>query len=72
MHTCHLHNGPCDACPTYSEYGTRAEAGRYGRMALVAMNFYIQTGAPLELTAAYWYARHAAAYARSAIVDGQE
>lgn len=32
----------------------------YGRMAIVAINFYVKTGNPAELDAACWYARYAA------------
>jgi hypothetical protein len=37
-----------------------ADAARYGNLAAVAMNFYIQTGNTAELQAAYVYARDAA------------
>lgn len=31
----------------------------YGNLALVAIRFYIKTGNPAELDAAYWYTRYA-------------
>ncbi len=36
-----------------------AQASYYGRLAAVAMNFYIQCGNPAELDAAYFYTRYA-------------
>lgn len=32
----------------------------YGNLSRVALQFYISTGNPAELVAAYWYARYAA------------
>jgi hypothetical protein len=43
------------------------EATRYGRLALVASNFHVQTGNPAELDAVYVYARQAARYAAAAL-----
>jgi hypothetical protein len=37
-----------------------ATATYYGRLAYVALHFYIETGNVAELDAAYWYARYAA------------
>jgi hypothetical protein len=38
-------------------------AERYGGMARTALAFYLSTGNPAELLAAYLYARHAFSYA---------
>ena len=35
------------------------EAAKWGNLATVAIAFYIQTGNPAELEAAYWYSRYA-------------
>jgi hypothetical protein len=43
------------------------QAVRYGRLAMVAMNFYIQTGNLAELDAVAVYTRHAVTHARVAL-----
>jgi hypothetical protein len=40
-------------------HGSPEQARYYGQLAIVAISFYIQTGNPAELEAAYWYARYA-------------
>ena len=44
-----------------------AEAARYGNLARVAIQFYVSTGNPAELRAAFVYARYAARYAAEAL-----